>query len=93
MYLEEERYRDKQERRNKISNYSNRGMSTESDIRQGGSTGFFREFFNSNTSFKIYPLIIKLIIRYPEAEYIKHTKKLAYILMKIILRDQQKDNF
>jgi hypothetical protein len=35
----------------------------------------------------IYKLLMKLIVRYPESEYIKHTKKLAMIMMKIILRD------
>jgi hypothetical protein len=36
---------------------------------------------------------MRLVIRYPEPEFIKHTKKLAVILMKVILRDQQKENF
>jgi hypothetical protein len=40
------------------------------------------------TAHKIYPLIMRLIIYYSETEYIKHTKQLAQILMKIIIRDQ-----
>ena len=36
---------------------------------------------------------MKLVERYTESEYIKHTKKVAVILMRLILRDHQKENF
>jgi hypothetical protein len=58
-----------------------------------GPSPDFKEFFTLGTARDIYKLFLKLIIRYQEAEYIKHTKKLAMIMMKIILRDQQDRNF
>jgi len=43
----------------------------------------------------IYKKLISLITRYSNesSSYLKYTKKLAYILMKIIVRNSQRQNF
>jgi hypothetical protein len=46
-----------------------------------------REFFTLGTANVIYKKLLNLIVRYSETEHIKQTKKLAYILMRIIVRD------
>jgi hypothetical protein len=58
-----------------------------------GEPESFKQFFTASTAKEIYKLLMRLLERYQQEKYVEHTRKLATILIKAIIRDQQRDNF
>ena len=51
------------------------------------------EFFTPGTSKEIYSKVFSLIVRYQDPENMKHTKHLAYLLMRILVTHSLTDKF
>ena len=76
-------YNNGEKERNKIKEMMQKQSASNT---KGKYENEIKEFFCEQNSIECYKMIIKLIKKFPQVEYLKQNKKLGSILVKIIIR-------